>query len=150
MSEVKQEEVKLTKDQCVNAVDYLLKLDAGKIKRPEGKHKMQCSMVKAELEFPIKAIDPERLDNIKMDSMDMKKGDVKNIRMFNMKADTILAACDLFTNADVQAHFGVHSPIDLLKFLLLPGEIDSLYSAINKLMGFDEESEEELDKEVKN
>jgi len=145
-----KDEQKVTKDQCKNIVDFLLKFDAKQLKAPKGTHKMYCANLGAELEFEIKGVDPEKLDNIKMNAMEMKKGDVKNIRMFDMKAETIIASCDVFTNATYQTNFEVYTPEDLLKKLLRPGEIDELYAAINKLMGFDTEDEEDKVKEVKN
>jgi len=64
-----------------------------------------------------------------------------------MKTLIIIEGCpEVFKSKEVMDHFEAPSPKELIRKLLLSGEIDDLYNAINELSGYekDEEDEEEI------
>jgi hypothetical protein len=50
----------------------------------------------------------------------------------------------VFKNNDVMQHFGAPTPKELVKKLLLSGEIDELYSEISNLNGYDRKKKDEV------
>ena len=61
---------------------------------------------------------------------------------------TIIEGCpSIFKNKELMKHFGAVTPKELVKKLLLSGEMDDLKAEIDKLGGYDREEDEE---EVKN
>jgi hypothetical protein len=133
----------------MNIVQTLLAIDAKEIEMPKGTHKMFCKKIKQELEFEIQAIDPERVAKIQEDAIDLSQGEIDGIDTYSLKVFTIIEGCPIFKDAELQKHFEAHTPKELVKKLLLSGEMDSLNNAINDLNGV-EKDEKELKKKVKN
>lgn len=133
----------------MNIVEQLLKIDAKEIEMPKGEHKMFCKKLGKELVFQIEAIDPERVARNQERAIDLSKGEISNIDTYSLKVLNIVEGCPMFKDAGLQEHFGVPSPKDLVKKLLLSGEMDSLSNAINELNGV-LESDAEVEKEIKN
>lgn len=132
----------------MNTVEKLLKIDAGKIKTPEKDVKMKLKKIGEEFTFPCKAVDPEYVAELQENSITFKRGDISKIKMYDTKVLTIIEGCpSIFKNKELIEHFGVATPKDLVKKLLLSGEMDDLKSEIDKLGGYDAEKDEE---EVKN
>lgn len=132
----------------MNTVEKLLKIDAGKIKTPEKDVKMKLKKIGEEFTFPCKAVDPEYVAELQENSITFKRGDISKIKMYDTKVLTITEGCpSIFKNKELIEHFGVATPKDLVKKLLLSGEMDDLKSEIDKLGGYDPEKDEE---EVKN
>lgn len=131
----------------MNAVEKLLKIDAGKVKNPTGIHKMYCKKIDTEIEFEIKAVDPERAFEIRQEAINVEGGKktVKtDIDTFRLKTRMIMAGCDLFSNKELMQHYNAPTPVELIKILLTEGEISSLSDAITELG-------QEIDKsEIKN
>lgn len=130
----------------MNTVDKLLKMDAGKLTIPEKEVKIKLKKFDdEEFVFLCKVVDPEKMAEIQENALELRKGDVKRIKMYEMKVLTLIEGCpDVFKNKDVMKHFGAPTPKELIKKLLLSGEIDELYNEINKLGGYEEEDEEEV------
>ncbi|KZL94369.1 phage tail assembly chaperone [Clostridium magnum] len=134
----------------MNIVEKLLKIDAGKIEMPKKDIKLQLKKLGQEVEFPCKAIDPERYAEIQEGAIELKKGDIKKINMYEMKAMTIIAGCpEVFKNEEVMKHFNAPTPKELIRKLLLSGEMDDLYNAINELSGYKKDDDEDEEK-IKN
>lgn len=135
----------------MNIVDKLLKLDAGKIQMPEKVIKMTPKKLGIELEFPCKAINPERYSEIQEEAIELKKGDIKKISMHRTKILTLIEGCpDVFKSKELQTHFGCPTPGVLISKLLLSGEIDDLYNEIVVLNGYEKDEDDEEDKDIKN
>lgn len=135
----------------MNIVDLLLKVDANEVKMPEGEHTMLCRKMHQEFTFPIKAIDPQIMCEIQERAIDLTKGEVNKIDTFKLKAHTIIEGCNTFKNKDLMKHFGAPTPIELVKKLLLNGEMDALNNAISELNGVvGIKEEEETTEEIKN
>ena len=116
-----------------NIIDQLLKMDANEIEVPKGVHKMYCKKLGKELEFEIEAIDAEKVAEIQEMSIDITKGEINSIDTYKLKVETIANGCKMFKNKELQKHFKALNHRELIKKLLLSGEIDSLNEAINNL-----------------
>ncbi|MCC0654620.1 MULTISPECIES: phage tail assembly chaperone [unclassified Clostridioides] len=138
----------------MNTVEKLLNMDAGKLKMPSSIYELYCKKLDDTLEIECNAIDPERFDEIRVNSMDVDSGNLENINVYELKVNTILESCPMFRNMEVVEKFGLVTPKDLIKKLLLAGEIDNLYEEVNKVNGIDAEGDrkrqKEKDKEIKN
>jgi len=128
----------------MNLVEKLLRMDAGKIEVPAKVITIQSKKLKQPIEFPCKAVDAEKYAEIQEGALEIRKGDVKKINMYSMKTLIIIEGCpEVFKSKEVMEHFGAPSPKDLIKKLLLSGEIDDLYNAINELSGYEKDEEDE-------
>ena len=127
-----------------NIVEQLLKLDANEIEMPKGTHKMYCKKLGQELEFEIEAIDAEKVAEIQEMAIDITKGEINSIDTYKLKVETIAAGCKMFKNKELQKHFKALNHRELIKKLLLSGEMDSLNEAINKLNSVTEIEENEI------
>ena len=116
-----------------NVIDQLLKMDLNEIEVPKGVHKMYCKKLGKELEFEIEAIDAEKVAEIQEMSIDITKGEINSIDTYKLKVETIAAGCKMFKNKELQKHFKALNHRELIKKLLLSGEMDSLNEAINNL-----------------
>lgn len=133
----------------MNIVEKLLKIDAKEIEMPKGEHKMFCKKIGQEFVFPIEAIDPEIVSKNTERAIDLSKGEIDNIDTYALKVFNIIDGCPTFKDNDLLEHFNAPTPKELVKILLLSGEMDSLSNAINKLNGV-QEDEKEIEKEIKN
>ena len=127
-----------------NTIEKLLKLDASKIEMPKGTHKMYCKKLGQELEFEIEAIDAEKVAEIQELAIDITKGEINSIDTYKLKFKTIANGCKMFKDKDLQKHFNALNHRELIKQLLLSGEMDSLNEAINKLNSATEIEENEI------
>lgn len=129
----------------MNAVEKLLSFDAGKISTPTKAYVMNLKKLDHEpFEFQIQAIDPEIMSELQESILEV---DSKSQKMtvsgsFNRKAMTIVEGCPgIFKNKDLQKHFGAASPKELVKKLLVSGEMDDLQNEIEKLSGYETEED---------
>lgn len=128
----------------MNLVEKLLKMDAGKIEIPKKVITIQSKKMKETLEFSCTAVDSEKYAEIQEGALEIRKGDVKKINMYRMKTLIIIEGCpDVFKNKQIMDHFGTATPKELIKKLLLSGEIDDLYNGINELSGYEKDDEDE-------
>lgn len=133
----------------MNIVEKLLKMDAGKIEIPAKVITIQAKKLNQPIDFPCQAVDAERYAEIQEGALEIRKGDVKKINMYSMKTLIIIEGCpDVFKNKVVMDHFGAPTPKELIRKLLLSGEIDDLYNGINELSGYEKDDEDE--QEIKN
>ncbi|WP_034438824.1 phage tail assembly chaperone [Clostridium ihumii] len=136
----------------MNTIEKLLKMDAGKIEAPHRNVPLKLQKLGGEeIVFECRAIDPERLGELQEQAVEFsKKGQFKGTRMSAVKFLIILEACPIFRNSDVMKHFNAVTPKELMKKLLLAGELDDLYKEINELNGYEPEKDEEEQNEIKN
>lgn len=99
----------------MNTVEKLLNMDAGKLKMPSSIFELYCKKLDDILEIECNAIDPERFDEIRMNSMDVDSGNLENINVYELKVNTILESCPMFRNMEVVENLGLVTPKDLLK-----------------------------------
>lgn len=134
-----------------NLIEKLLKADAGKLELPSKMYEVKrlSKLFGCKFELELHAIPAERYMEIQKNSIEMKKGDIKEIDMYNMQVNTILAGTgDFFKNADLRKHFGAATPKELVNKLFLAAEISDIAGEISTLCGY--ESQKEVDEATKN
>lgn len=135
-------------------IDKLLQMDSKKItEMPEKEVEIErlSKMSGSKAVFVCKAIDGETHSDIQKMAIDISsKGKIRDMKMYDMKVHTILEGVKSpsFKDARLTEHFKAGTPKDLIKKMLLPGEIDTLYNAINELSGYEKDEDDE--EEVKN
>lgn len=134
----------------MNIVEKLLGIDSGKLEMPSKEVTLKLGKLGGEeFTFKCKAVDSEIQAEITENAMTIKKGDIKKIDLYDMKVFTVLESCkDIFKNKEVLKHFNAPTPKELVRKLLLPGELDELYNQINELNGYEKDKEDE--EEIKN
>lgn len=134
----------------MNIVEKLLKMDAGKLEMPSKEVSLKLKKLGGEeFIFTCKAVDAERFAEIQENAIELRKGDIKKINMYEMKVLTVIEGCpEVFKNKEVMDHFGAPTGKELIKKLLLSGEIDELKSRIDELSGYERSEEDE--EEIKN
>ena len=132
----------------MNTIERLLKMDAGKIKMPEKDIKMKLKKLdNEEFVFPCKAVDPEIVAELQESALEFSDGNIDKIKMYHTKVMTIVEGCpSVFKSQELMKHFNAATPKELVKKLLVSGEMDELNNKINELGGYDKKK----DKEIKN
>ena len=135
----------------MSIVEDLLKADIGKTKPREEEMESKCltALLGRPASVKLRAISPERNDQIQEDSFSLdKKGRLKDISISKMKAFVVLEGLlePSMKDKSLQDHFKAPTPKELLNRLFDAGEIQKMYDKINELSGFgdDEEDEEEI------
>ena len=128
-----------------NIIDQLLKIDLGEVEIPKTTKKMYLKKLKREFEFECVALDVEKASEIQMKAMGLNNGTVDEIDMFKLKAYTVIEGCkDVFKNKDLMKHFNAPVPIELVRRLLLDGELTELFNTVNDLSSYQEVEENEI------
>lgn len=129
----------------LNAVEKLLSFDSGKLSVPTRTVVLNLKKLDNEpFEFTIQAIDPEIMSELQdsMLEMDAKSKKMRMSGSFNLSAMTIVEGCpSVFKNKDLQKHFGAATPKELVKRLLVAGEISDLKDEIEQLSGYETEED---------
>lgn len=130
----------------MNTIQRLLALDVGKIKTPTKDVEMKLAKLGGEpWIFSCKAVDPEKVAELQEEALTFKKSQISKIKMYDTKVMTIVKGCpSIFENKEIMDHFKAPTPKELVKILLLAGEMDNLKTEIDKLGGFDEEEEDDI------
>lgn len=132
----------------MNTVEKLLKIDLGEIEVPKVVKTMYLKKLRTEFDFECVAIDAEKASDIQVKAMDIQKGEISEIDMFKLKAFTVIEGCkSVFKNKQLLEHFNCPVSIELVRKLLLDGELTELYTTINDLSSYSEVNEAD---EIKN
>ena len=122
----------------MNALDLLLKADINSVRAPkkEIKIKRLSEILKSDVVFTISAISFNRLEEIREN----------NSKDFNIY--TILEGVKEpnLKSKELMEKFNALTPVELVKKLLLPGEIEDIYFSISKLSGYGVSTIEEIKK----
>lgn len=129
----------------MNTLDLLLGMDETKLKKPvkDVEIKRLSELTGEKTVFKIEAISPSKMEEIQDISINMK---TKNINVGEMQILTVLEGIknpNLKTK-ELMEKFQVYTPKDLIRKILLPGEILTLYNMIGELSGFDGGAVEEV------
>lgn len=128
-----------------NIVDELLKIDLGEIEVPKTTKKIYLKKLKKEFSFECVALDAEKANEIRMKAIDLASGSVDDIDMFKLQAYTVIEGCkNVFKNNDLMKHFNVPTPLELVRKLLLDGELTELSNTITELSSYQEVKENEI------
>ena len=128
-----------------NIVEELLKIDLGEVEIPRETKKIYLKKLKREFEFECVALDAEKANEIRMKSIDLASGTVDDIDMFKLQAYTVIEGCkNVFKNKDLMKHFNAPTPIELVRRLLLDGELTELSNTITELSSYQEVKDNEI------
>ena len=128
-----------------NIVEELLKIDLGEVEIPKETKKIYLKKLKREFSFECVALDAEKANEIRMKSIDLASGTVDDIDMFKLQAYTVIEGCkNVFKNKDLMKHFNAPTPIELVRRLLLDGELTELSNTITELSSYQEVKDNEI------
>ena len=128
-----------------NIVEELLKIDLGEVEIPKETKRMYLKKLKKEFSFECVALDAEKANEIRMKSIDSASGTVDDIDMFKLQAYTVIEGCkNVFKNKDLMKHFNAPTPIELVRRLLLDGELTELSNTITELSSYQEVKDNEI------
>ena len=128
-----------------NIVEELLKIDLGEVEIPRETKRIYLKKLKKEFEFECAALDAEKANEIRMKSIDLDSGTVDDIDMFKLQAYTVIEGCkNVFKNKDLMKHFNAPTPIELVRRLLLDGELTELSNTITELSSYQEVKDNEI------
>lgn len=129
----------------MNTLDLLLQLDESKLKKPckEVDMKRLSELTGERVIFKIEALTSAKMEEIQEMAMDET---MENINVSELQIMTILEGVKEpnFKSKKLMDKFGVYTPKDLIRKILLPGEIITLYNIIGDLSGFDGGAVEEV------
>lgn len=128
-----------------NIVDELLAIDLGEIEIPKCTKKIYLKKLKGEFSFNCIALDAEKANEIQMKAIDLNSNGLEGMDTFKLQALTVIEGCkDVFKNKDLMKHFNAPTPIELVRRLLLDGELSELYTTISNLSSYQASSDEEI------
>lgn len=128
-----------------NIVEELLKIDLGEVEIPRETKRIYLKKLKKEFSFECVALDAEKANEIRMKSIDLASGTVDDIDMFKLQAYTVIEGCkNVFKNKDLMKHFNAPTPIELIRRLLLDGELTELSNTITELSSYQEVKDNEI------
>jgi hypothetical protein len=137
------------KKEAVNILDLLLGSDVGEIKLPTKEVEITrlSQVYGAPFILTIKAITPAKFEEIQDMSIDVKGKDA-DIDITQLQLFTVIEGVVDPTGAPMfkNKEFKVSTPKDLVRAILLSGEIAKIYGEISELAGFGDNAV----KEVKN
>ncbi|SKC82922.1 phage tail assembly chaperone [Maledivibacter halophilus] len=129
----------------MSTLDLLLQLDESKLKKPSKEVEMKrlSGLTGEKVIFKVEALSPDKMEEIQEMSMDE---DMDNINISELQLMTILEGVKdpKFKSKELMDKFKVYTPKDLIRKILLPGEIITLYNIIGDLSGFDGGAVEEI------
>ena len=134
-----------------NIIQDLLNFNVGDLTTPKKDFTMALKKLGGEYTFPIQAIDPEVMSELQENliKMNAKSSDVSMKGSYHKDCMVIIEGCPkVFKNDDIKRHFNAATPKELVKKMLLSGEIKDLTAEIEKLSGY--EPDEDKKEEVKN
>lgn len=132
-----------------NILDLLLKADLTKIRRPikNVEIKRLSEVLGETVVFKCEALDAEKFNEIQENALQInEKGEFESINTSEMQIFAILEGVKEpnLKSRELMDKFGAVTPKELIKALLLPGEISNLYSMISDLSGFTKDAVAEI------
>ena len=142
-----------TKKAPVNILDMLLGADVDKVKLPTKQYEIKrlSDAFGSPFVVTLKACSAEKWEELQDMALDIKGKDVELdtnlMQTFIVMESTYLdddATQLLFKNKDLMSKFKAASPKDLVKKILLSGEIISVYGMVAELSGFGDDAVTEV------
>lgn len=137
----------------MNIIDALLQTDESKLKKPtkEVEIKRLSEAFGQEFVLVCEALSHEKYEEIQDMTVSLgENGKDVDVKMSDAALMTIVEAVRnkegelIFKNAELMKHFKGPTPKELVKKLLLSGEVTKLYEIISKLSGYGEGAIEEV------
>lgn len=144
-------EDKVAKKNPLNVLDTLLGADAGKIELPKKKLELKrlSEIFGAPFYVTVQAVSADKWEELQDMALKIEGKDVDVDT--NLLQIFVVMECtlddngkQLFKNMDLVKHYGCVTPKDLVKKLLLSGEILNIYSYVSDISGFGEGSVNEV------
>ncbi|MBZ9635585.1 phage tail assembly chaperone [Clostridium sp. FP1] len=135
----------------MNIVEKLLKLDAASITVPTQDVKIErLSMLTGEdVNFTCNAISLDAYNDVQSNSVSLdKKGNIKGYNTGGMQLELVLAGVPELKSKELMDHFNSPTPEELIKKILLPGDVSNLAKVISQLSGI--EAVEDANEKIKN
>ncbi len=138
----------------MSLVDKLLQLDADRVtEKPTAEFEIErlSKLLGEKVVFKCQALDGETYADIQRKAIDIsKKGNIRDLKLFEMQIMTCVEGVVEPNLKDKRLldHYGASTPKELIKKMLLPGEIADLHNIINELSGYERDDDEE--EELKN
>lgn len=130
-----------------NVMDLLLSADIKKFNKPTKKVKMVrlSELLGTDVVFICEGLTPDQMEKIQENAMSIKGGDV-DVNMNELQIFTVLEGVKEpnLKSKELREKYGVATPKELVKNLLLSGEITKLYNVISDLSGYGEKAIEEV------
>ena len=148
-----EKKVEETKKAPVNILDMLLGADVDKVKLPTKQYEIKrlSDAFGSPFVVTLKACSAEKWEELQDMALDIKGKDVELdtnlMQTFIVMESTYLdenATQLLFKNKDLMSKFKAASPKDLVKKILLSGEIISVYGMVAELSGFGDDAVTEV------
>lgn len=133
----------------MSLIDKLLQLDVNKVTEKPTKEfeiKRLSELAGEKILFKCQALDGETYADIQRKAIDIsKKGNIKDMKIFEMQLMTCVEGIiePNLKDKKLLEYYGVPTPKELVKKILLPGEIADLHNVINELSGYETDDEEE-------
>nr|WP_314465570.1 hypothetical protein [uncultured Clostridium sp.] len=151
--EIMEQEDTQEQKEAVNVLDLLLGADVGEIKLPTKQVEITrlTEVFGAPFTLTCKALSPDKFEEVQDMAVSIKGKDA-DIEVSLLQLLVVMEGVvdgsekPMFKNKDLMAKFKAPSPKELVKKLLLSGEISQIYQTISTLSGFGENAV----KEVKN
>ena len=151
----KETNVEVTEEQVkkapLNILDALLGSDVGKIELPKKKFELKrlSEIYGAPFHVTLQAVSASKWEELQDMALKIEGKDVdvdtKLLQIFVVLESTLDdTGKQIFKNMDLVKHFGCVTPKDLVKKLLLSGEIMSIYTFVSDLSGFGDKSVSEV------
>lgn len=134
----------------MNTLELLLKADVGQFKLPTQKVEIArlSNLFNGRAVFTCQALSPSKYNEIQESAASFSNGQIEGIDMGEVQMATVLAGIidPNLKDKELMAHFKVPTPAELVRRLLLPGEIVTLFNVISEISGFGDD----VIKEIKN
>lgn len=134
----------------MNTLELLLKADTDQFKLPTRKVEIPrlTALFNGQAVFTCQALSPAKYNEIQQAAADFSRGQIQEVDMGEVQMATVLAGVTdpNFKDKELMAHFKAPTPAELVKKLLLPGEIVTLFNVISEISGFGDD----VVKEIKN
>lgn len=147
------QEEKVEQKEAVNVLDLLLGADIGEIKLPTKQVEITrlSEVYGSPFVVTVSALSPDKYEEVQDMAVSVKGKDVdlevSLLQLFVVMEGIVDASGKpMFKNKDLMAKFKAPTPKDLIRKILLSGEINNLYAEISDLSGFGNDAI----KEVKN
>lgn len=145
------DEAVVEKKKAVNVMELLLGSDIGEIKLPTKKVEILrlSELYGAPFVVTCKALSPEKYEEVQDMALDVQGKDVDlDVNLLQLFV-VLEGVCDetekpMFKNKDLMAKFKAQTPKELVRKILLSGEIANLYGEISTLSGFGDNAVQEV------
>ena len=132
------------KKEAKNALDLLLGVDIGVVAKPRKEIHMPrlSKQLGQDVVFTIEALSADQFETVQDNALKISGKNV-DVRVTEMQIFTLIEGVvePSFKNKELRNKFGAPTPKELVKKLLISGEIQYLYQEITALSGFGDEDD---------